>query len=118
MPQPLNKLWASPLGSLPEYFFDELARRTAQLRVPNLMASDEAAVNCLSESLADESLFHRAGLDQVKNRPQRTSKLETLRPLYVPLRQVGIMKYQDTGNFAVSPEIRGNGHVELRRTQV
>src|SRR5260370_385900 len=118
MPQPLNKFWAAPSGSLQQHFFDEPSRRAAQLRVPNLSASDEAAVNRLSESLADETLFHRAGLDQVKNRPQRTSKLETLRPLYVPLRQIGIMKYQDTGNIAVSPKIRGNGHVDLRRTQV
>ncbi len=94
--------WARPLCSLPEYFFDELARRTAHLRVPNLLASDEAAVNRLSESLADETLLDRAGLDQVKNRPQRTSKLEALRRLYVALGQVGKMKFEDAGYIAVA----------------
>jgi hypothetical protein len=37
---------------LPEDFFNNLARRTVQLRVPNLLPSDETAVNSLPERLA------------------------------------------------------------------
>ena len=59
-----------------------------------------------------------AGLDQVENRPQRASELEALCGLYVTLGQVGIMQYEDAGNIAVAPEIRRNGHVELRRIQI
>src|SRR6266436_10196207 len=88
VPQPSNIPWTSPLCSMPEDFFNNLARRTVQLRVPNLLASDETAVNSLSERLANEALLHRAGFNKVKNRPQRASELEALRRLYVPLGQV------------------------------
>src|SRR3977135_3546019 len=118
MPQQSHKLWTSPLCSLPEGFFNNLARRTIQLRVPNLWPSDETAVNSLSERLANETLLHGAGFNKVKNRPQRASELEALRRLYVLVSQVGIMKYEDAGNIAVAPEIRRNSHLERRRIQI
>jgi hypothetical protein len=43
---------------------------------------------------------------------------EALRGLNVALGEFGIMKYEDEGNIAVAPEIRRNGHVELRRIQI
>ena len=88
------------------------------MRVVNLLASDDPAVQSLSERLTDKALFHSAGLYQIENRRQRASKFEALRRRYVALGQVGIVKHEDSGNAGAAPEIRRNGHVELRRTQV
>ena len=115
---PSHMSWVTALCNSPQRFLNDLARRSAHSRVPNLLASDQTTVNSLPECLADEVPLDRAGLDQVENRPQRASKLEALRGLYVALGQVGIMKYEDAGNIAVAPEIRRNGHVELRRIQI
>lgn len=106
------------LCSSPQYFFNHLVGRSAHSRVPNLLASDETAVDSLSECLEDETLLHRIDLDQIENRPQRASELETLRRLYIAIGQVGIMQHQDAGNIAVAPEIRRNGQVELRWIQI
>jgi len=65
------------------------------LRVPNLLASDDPAVDCLSERLADKALFHGLGLDQIENRPQRASELKALRRLCIAIGQAGIMQYGD-----------------------
>jgi len=46
--------------------------------------------------------LHRAGLDEVENRPKGTSELEALSRLHVALGQVGIVKYEHTGNIAVA----------------
>ena len=61
-----NMILAPPLCSLPQHFFDQLAGRTTQFRVPDLLASDESAVDSLSESLTDETLLHSTGLDQIE----------------------------------------------------
>ena len=110
--------WVTALCSSPQHFLNDLARRSAHSRVPNLLASDQTTVDSLPECLADEVPFDRTGLDQIKNRPQRASELEALRRLYITLGQVGIVQYEDAGNLAVAPEIRRNCHVELRRIQI
>jgi len=116
---PLSRMpWSAALCNSPQNFLNDFARRSTHSRVPNLLASDQATVDSLPYRLADEGPLDRAGLDQVKNRPQRTSKLEALRRLYVALGQVGKMKYEDAGNIAVAPETRRNGHVELCRIQI
>jgi len=117
VPQQSKILWTLPLCSLQEDFFN-LSRRAVQLRVPNLLASDETSVNSLSERLANETLLHSADFNKVENRPQRAGEFEALRRLYVFVGQVGIMKYEDSGNTAVAAEMRRNRHVELRRTQI
>ena len=46
------------------------------------------------------------------------SELEALSRLHVTLGQIGIVKYENSGNIAVAPEVRRHGHVELRRIQI
>src|SRR5712691_8570658 len=92
---PSHMSWVTASCSSPQYFFNHLVGRSTHSRVPNLLASDETAVDSLSERLADETLLHSAGLDQIENRPQRASKLEALRGLHVALGQVGIVKDKD-----------------------
>src|SRR5258708_35176320 len=70
------------------------------------------------QRLSNEVPLHRAGLDQVENRPQRPSELDALSGLHVALREVCIVKYENAGNIAVTPEVRRNGHMELRRIQI
>ena len=60
--------WAAALCSPPQRFLKDLVRRSVQLRGPNLMASDQTAINSLPQRLADEVPLDRAGLDQVKDR--------------------------------------------------
>src|SRR5713101_1301312 len=115
---PSNMPWVMALCSSPQNSLNGFAHRSAHLRVPNLLASDETAVDSLSERLADETLLHSADLDQIENRPQRASELEALRRLYIAIGQVGIVQHQDAGNIAVAPEIRRYSHVELRRIQI
>src|ERR1035438_937048 len=78
MPLPWCMFWVTALCSLPQCFLDDLARRQVHWRVPNLLASDQTTVGSLPHRLAYEVPFDRASLDQVKNRPQRASKLEAL----------------------------------------
>src|SRR5439155_22531339 len=59
-----------------------------------------------------------AGFDQVEDSSQKSSKLVDLCCLYVTRGKVGIMKYEDSRNLAVAPEVRRDGHVELRRIQI
>jgi hypothetical protein len=73
------------LCSPPQDFLNELACRSAHSRIPNLLAGDYATINCLPERLPDEVPFDRTRFDQIKNRPQRVSELETLRGLYIAL---------------------------------
>src|ERR1019366_1752930 len=115
---PSHMSWVTALCSSPQHFLYDFARWSAHLRVPNLWGINKPRADSLLERRADEVQLDRPSLDQVKNRPQRASKLEALRRLYVALGQVGIMKYEDAGNIAVAPEICRNGHVELRRIQV
>jgi hypothetical protein len=53
----------------PQDFLNNLARRSAQVRVSNLLASDQTTINSLPQSLADEVAFDRSGLDHIKDRP-------------------------------------------------
>src|ERR1700730_4101672 len=106
------------LRSSPQRFLHDLARRSAHLRVPNLLTSDQTTVNSLRECLADEIPLDRTGLDQVEDRSQRTSELIALCCLDVTRGQVGIVKYEDSRNLAVAPEVRRDGHVELRRIKI
>src|SRR5205823_10344138 len=81
----LHRSWMVASGNLPQHILNELARRCAHWSVPNLLTGDYAAVDSLPERLADEIPLDRALFDQIKNRAQRRSKLETLRGLYVAL---------------------------------
>ena len=110
--------WASALCSTPEYVGDDLAGDSAHSRGPDLLASDQTTVDSLPQRLADRVPLDSANLDQVKNRPQRASKLKALRGLYIAFGQVGIMKHEDARNIAAPPEIRRNGHVQLCRIQI
>ena len=115
---PSYMFWVSALCSPSQRFLNHFACRCAHFPAPNLLTSDQTTVDSLSERLADEAPVDRTGLDQVENRSQRASELEALRSLYVALGQVGIMKDEDAGNIAVAPEVRRNGHVELRWIQI
>jgi hypothetical protein len=72
----LNMFWAAPLCSSAQDFLDNLARRFAQLRVPNLSASDQTTIKSLSHSLAYEVPFNCPGLNYIKNRPKRRVNLK------------------------------------------
>jgi len=82
------------------------------------LASDQTTVGSLPHRLAYEVSFDRASLDYVKNRPQRASKPEALRGLYVALGQVSIVEYENARDFAGASEIRRNRHVKLRWIQI
>src|SRR5947208_1150384 len=110
--------WVTDLCESPQHVLYDLAGRYAHSRIPNLLPADQTAVYGLLQRLTDNTPLNRACFDQVKNRPQRSSKLEALPHLHVGRRQVGVMQYQDPGNIAVAPEIRRDCHVELRRIQV
>jgi hypothetical protein len=58
------------------------------------------------------------GLDKVEDRPKRPSELEALSGLRIALREIGIVKYENTGNIAVAPQVRRHGQMDLRRIQV
>jgi hypothetical protein len=124
LPKPVGMLplshmsWVTALRNSPQRFLHDLARRSAHLRVPNLLTSDQTTVNSLPKCLADEVPLDGAGFDQVEDRSQRASKLVALCCPYVTRGQVGIMKYEDSRNLAVAPEVRRNGHVELRWIQI
>jgi len=110
--------WVTALRNSSQYVLYDLASRYAHSRVANLLPGDQTTVDSLPQCLADEVSFHGASLDEVKDRPQRSRKLEALRVLYVALGQVSVVQYQDSGNVAVSPEIGRNGHVELGGIQI
>ncbi len=110
--------WLTALGNSPQYVLYDLASRSAHSRVANLLPADQTTVDRLPQCLADEVSLHCVSLDQVKDRPQGSRKLQALRVLYVALGQVSIVQYQDSRNVAVSPEIGRNGHVELCGIQV
>jgi hypothetical protein len=115
---PSHMFWVPALGSPPQRLLQDLARRSAHSHVPNLLASDQTPVESLFECLTDEVPLDRTGLDQVKDRPQRASKLEALRGLYIAFGQIGLVKHEDAGNIAVAPEARRDGHIKLRRVHV
>ena len=115
---PLRTSWLTALCNSPQCFFDDLADRSAHSRIPNLLPTNQTALDRLPQSLSNEVPFHRAGLDQVENRPKGPSELEALSRLHVARRQIGIVEYENTGNIAVAPEVRWHGHMDLRRIQV
>lgn len=86
-------------------------------RVANLLPADQTTFDSLSQCLADEISLHCVSLDQVKDRPQGSRKLEALRRFYVALGEVRIVQQQDSWNLAVA-EICQDCHVELRRIRV
>ena len=87
---PSHTSWVSALCSSPQYVFNHFLGRATHSCVPKLLASDEAAVDSLSERLADEMLLHGAGFDQIENCPQRAGELKALRRLYIAIGQIGI----------------------------
>jgi hypothetical protein len=78
-------------------FFDDLADRSAHSRIPNLLPTNQTALDRLPQSLSNEVPFHRASLDQVENRAKGSSELEALSRLHVARRQIGIVEYENTG---------------------
>src|SRR4051812_4432378 len=117
----LPPLCTSSLAALcnsSQCFFEELADRSTHSRIPNLLPTNQSALDRLPESLSNEVPFHRVGIDQVENRPKGSSELEALSRLHVARRQIGIVEYENTGNIAVAPEVRRHGHMDLRRIQV
>src|SRR5258708_30654626 len=113
-----NILRAAPSCNSPQDLFNNLARRFAQLRVLNLAAGNQAAVDRLPQRLADKTTLDCIGFDQIEDRPEGTGKSEALGRLYVALCEVRVMKHQDPGNFAVAPEMRRHGRVEPGRVKV
>jgi hypothetical protein len=89
--------WGAALWGSPQRFFYNQARRSDHSRVLNLLASDQTTVDSLRDSLADEVSLDRAGFDQVENRPQRASELESLRRCYVAVGQVGLFRTRTPG---------------------
>jgi ABC-type transporter Mla MlaB component len=115
---PLCMSWVMALRNSSQYVLYDLASRSAHSRVANLLPGDQTTVESLPQCLADEVSFHGVSLDEVKDRPQRSRKLEALRVLYVALGQVSVVQYQDSGNVAVAAEIRRDCHVELCGIQI
>jgi hypothetical protein len=68
--------------------------------------------------LEDETSLCCTRINQVENRPQRPSEPEALSDLYVGLGKIRVVQDEYSGNFAVAPEIRRNGHVQLCRIQI
>src|SRR5437899_12162785 len=112
---PLRTSWLAALCNSPQCFFEDLANRSAHSRIPNLLPTNQTALDRLPQSLSNEVPFHRAGLDHVENRSKGPSELEALSCLHVALAQVARVKYENTGNIAVAPEVRRHGHMDLRR---
>src|SRR5664279_5496957 len=65
---PSHMSWVTASRNSPQRFLHDLARRSAHLRVPKLLPSDQTTVNSLPECLADEVPLDGAGLDPVKDR--------------------------------------------------
>ena len=110
--------WVTALRNSSQYVLYDLASRSAYSRVANLWPADQTTVDSLPQCLADEVSLHCVSLDQVKDRPQGSRKLEALRVLYVALGEVGIVQHEDSRNLAVAAEIRRDCHVELRGIQI
>ena len=83
--------FVAPLRGPPQHFCYDLARGSTQLRVSNLLASDQTLVKSLPQRLTDEAAFDRSGLDHIKNGPQGARELEALRCLHIALGQVSVM---------------------------
>ena len=115
---PLHMFWVTALRSLPQSFIYNLARWPAHGPGPNLLASDEPSGDGLPECLTDEVPLNCAGVDQIKNRSQRSGKPEALRGLYFVLGQVCVVKHEDARDLAIAPEIRRNRHMKLRGIQI
>lgn len=115
---PLYTPSITALCNSPQCLFYDFADRSAHSRIPNLLPTDQTALDSLPQRLSNEVPLHRTRFDQVENCPQRPTELEALSGLDVALREVGIVKYENTGDIAVAPEVRRNGHMELRRIQV
>src|SRR5258708_40049200 len=95
-------LWVPPSCNPLQGLFNDLACLFAQVRVPNLPAGNQAAVNRLSQRLADKTTLDCIGLDQIKDRPVGTGKSVAPGRLYGALCEVRVMMHQDPGNFAVA----------------
>jgi hypothetical protein len=108
----------TPSGGSPQHVFNNSPGGVAHSRVLNLLASYQAAVDCLRESLADEVPLYRTGLDQVKNSPKNASQPEALGGLDISVGKVGTMQYENAGNLAIATEVRRDRHVKLRRIEV
>src|ERR1700690_3793627 len=87
---PSCMFWVPALRSPPQRFINDFACRSPHARAPDLLASDQATIDSLPDRLADEVPLDRTGLDQVKDRPQRASKLEPLCALHIAFGQVRI----------------------------
>src|SRR5947209_5817367 len=98
---PLSTSSLAALGNSPQCFIDDLATRSAHSCIPNLLPTNQTALDRLPESLSNEVPFHRASLDEVENRPKWPSEFEALSRLHVALGQIGIVKYENTRNIAV-----------------
>ena len=114
----LCMFWATALRNSSQYILYDLASRSAHSRVANLLPTDQTTVDSLPQCLADEVSFHCVSLDQVKDRPQGSRKLEALRVLYIAVGEVGIVQHQDSRNLAVAAEIRRDCHVKLGWIQI
>jgi len=57
------------------------------------VTADQTTVDSLPQCLADEVSLHCVSLDEVKDRPQGSRKLETLSGLDVALGEVGIVQH-------------------------
>lgn len=115
---PLRMSGMTALCNSTQYIFYNLAGGLTHSRVANLLPTDQTTIKSLPHCLPDEGPFHCTGLDQVKDRPQGSSKLEALSVLYVALGKIGVVQDQDSGNIAVTPEIRRNHHVQFGRIQI
>jgi hypothetical protein len=110
--------WDLSLCDSAQHMLDERPRGVGHWRVPDLLTSDQTAVDCLSNRLPYSAPVDRSGLDHVKDSAHGTSKPETWPVLYVNRRHVGIVKHENSGNLAVAPKTRWNRHVKLRRIQI
>jgi hypothetical protein len=61
--------WATASCHASQRFFNDLASRSANWSVPDLLSGDQTTIEGLSDRLADECPLDRANLNQVKNRP-------------------------------------------------
>src|SRR5271163_3213351 len=77
----------------------------AHVGISKLLARDQAAINCLAEGLANERPFNAAGLNQIKNRSERSGVLVARPNLYIWRRNVRVMKHYNSRHLAIAPEV-------------
>jgi len=85
MPPPSHMFSVPALCRSPKRLFEDPACWFAHLTTPNLLPRNQTTIDSLGNRLTDEVPLHRAGINQIEDRPQRPCNLEALHGLHVAL---------------------------------